>query len=689
MRLKPLILMTLLALSISPALAQRPMSFEDIARLRSVGSVDISPDGRQIAYTLSVPRDLEHEDDGNAWTELRLVAAGGGASRPYIQGAVNVSGVRFSPDGRHVTFLAKREGDEHRSLYAIPVAGGESRKLLEFESNVIDYRLHPSQPRVAFIAVPADDEAREHWRDKGYTQEIVEEDWKPRRLWIAALPAFDLRSEEGAVDAEPEALELEGSVYALEWGPSGKQLVVTLAPRPLVDDSYMKKRVRVVDAADGSILTRIENPGKLGAIAVSPDGGHVAMISAADPNDPRDGRLMVAPSKGDELRDLLPGLEAHVTALGWLDAKTLLAVVARGCETELTRVGLDGSSEVVLRSGEAGVPLMQSLSIAGDGKRVAFGGESPTHPREVYSAKIGLQPTRLTDSNPWLEEVAFARQEVIRHEARDGLELEGVLIHPLKSRRGKAAPLIMVVHGGPESHVSNGFMTTYSRPGQLAAGKGYAVFHPNYRGSTGRGVAFSKLGQGDAAGKEFDDLVDAVDHLIEVGVADRERVGITGGSYGGYATAWASTVFTERFKAGVMFVGISNKLSKGFTTDIPVEDKMVHTLFDPWTNWQFSLERSPLYHAEKSRTALLIGVGKEDPRVHPSQSLQMYRALKLIGKTPVRLVQYPGEGHGNRRAASRDDYGRRLMRWFDHFLIDGAKTLPPWNLERYESAEDD
>ena len=245
----------------------------------------------------------------------------------------------------------------------------------------------------------------------------------------------------------------------------------------------------------------------------------------------------------------------------------------------------------------------------------------------------------------------------------------------------------MVVHGGPEGHRSNGWLTRYSSPGQLAASRGYAVFYPNYRGSTGRGVAFSKLGQGDAAGAEFDDLIDAVDALVASGIVDNDRVGITGGSYGGYATAWCGTRYTERFRAGVMFVGISNKVSKGMTTEIPVEDRMVHTLFEPYTRWQFSLERSPLFYVEQGRTPMLIAGGTSDSRVHPSQSLQFYRALKLIGKTPVRYVRYPGEKHGNSKAAARDDYARRLMRWMDHFVMNGETELPPWELD-YGRADD-
>ena len=164
---------------------------------------------------------------------------------------------------------------------------------------------------------------------------------------------------------------------------------------------------------------------------------------------------------------------------------------------------------------------------------------------------------------------------------------------------------------------------------------------------------------------------------------------MTGGSYGGYATAWCSTRYSERFRAGVMFVGISNKLSKGLTTEIPHEDRMVHTLFDPWEKWQFSLERSPVYHAEKSRTALLIAGGTADTRVHPSQSLQLYRELKLMGNAPVRYVRYPGEGHGNLRAAARDDFARRLMRWMNHFVLEDGGELPPYELSEPPGDDDD
>jgi dipeptidyl aminopeptidase/acylaminoacyl peptidase len=285
-------------------------------------------------------------------------------------------------------------------------------------------------------------------------------------------------------------------------------------------------------------------------------------------------------------------------------------------------------------------------------------------------------PRRLTNVNPGLSEMRLARQEVTRWTARDGLQLEGVLVYPLNYQAGRRYPLILTVHGGPEAHVRNGWVTSYSRPGQVGAARGFAVFYPNYRGSTGRGVEFSKLGQADAAGREFDDLVDAVDHLVQAGLVDRQRVGITGGSYGGYASAWGATYYSDRFAAAVMFVGISNDLSKIGTTDIPEEMYLVHHLKRLWEDWDYFLERSPIRYVERHQTPILILHGKEDPRVDPSQSLELFRHLKTLGQAPVRLVLYPGEGHGNRKAAARFDYNTRMLRWMEHYL-QGPGGDPP------------
>ena len=671
------------------------LTFEQLAALRAVGEVQLSPDGVFAAYTLVVPRQPGRDEDGPAHHELHVVSMADGTDRSFISGDIKVSGIRFTPDGRLITYLAKRGEDEHASLWVIPLSGGESRQLLSFETAITDYHVSPDGKKVAFVALEPASEARDKAEEEGYSQEVFEEDWLPRKVWLAKLPPYEAvapnPSGEEVEEEGPKAVALEGSAFHVRWSPDGKWLAVDPAPSPLIDDRYMKRRVHIVNAASGTVRAVIANPGKLGAFEFSPDGESIAMISAADPNDPAPGRLMVSSVDGGELRDTLPGLEGHVSSFAWRGSEALVFIADEGVETRLAEVDLvSGRQTTRLVSGrEIGgsrVPVMSGLSLSADGAHTAVAGDTPAHPREVFAVDRG-QPAvrRLTDSNPWLSDVDLAPQETLRWKARDGLELEGILIRPSGRGEGAPLPLILMVHGGPEGHRRNGWLTRYSTPAQLAAAKGYAAFYPNYRGSTGRGVAFSKLGQADAAGREFDDLVDAVEALVARGIADKDRVGITGGSYGGYATAWCATRYTEYFRAGVMFVGISNDISKGLTTEIPVEDTMVHTLAEPYTKLEFKLKRSPIFYAERSRTPLLIAGGTADSRVHPSQSLQLYRALKAIGKTPTRYVRYPGEGHGNARAASRDDYARRLMRWMDHFVMENKSGLPSWELDHGEA----
>ncbi|MCW5553293.1 MAG: S9 family peptidase [Verrucomicrobiae bacterium] len=644
-----------------------------VAELRHVSSAVISPDGSRVAYTLSVPRKPNVDEDGEPWIELWVTDSREGEARPFITGKVNVSSVHWTVDGRQIAFLAKRGDDKNRSLYLIPVDGGEARKAAELASDISSYSLATDGQRVALVASEAEKEATKKLKDKGFKAEIYEEDWRPARIWLATL--FDLKT-------NTSPLALEGHVYRVHWSPVDDRLLVALAPTPAVDDSFTRQQVRIVDSKTGEILTRINNPGKLGSISWSPDGRRVGLNAAADIHDPDAGRLMVADASDGTFRDLLPGLEGSVRQFEWADKDTIRYIAAVGVQTVFAGVNASTGVRTSRPVLEPVGPILGDLSLSADGQQAALVASTPTHPAELFTWKQGdAAPKRRTESNPSLEKIRFARQEVIRHKARDGLELEGVLIRPLDEAAGKRYPLILSVHGGPEAHISHGWLTGYNLPGQVAAARGMAVFYPNYRGSTGRGVAFSKLGQGDAAGKEFDDLVDAVDHLISIGLVDRTKVGITGGSYGGYATAWCSTRYSERFAAGVMFVGISDKISKVGTTDIPNEEYYVHALKRPWEDWQFLLERSPIYHAAQGRTPLLILHGKDDPRVNVGQSRELYRHLKLHNQAPVRLVLYPGEVHGNRKAAARLDYHLRSMQWMEHYLKGPGGEMPAMEID--------
>ncbi len=652
---------------ISTASAENTFTPKDVATLSYVGSATVSPNGKHVAYTKVVQRNPLENENGPAWVELHVTDPAG-KSRPFITGKVNVSSVQWTPDGKGIAFTTKRGDDEHTSLYVIPVDGGEAKRVIAHTSSLHGVTFSRDGKQIAFLAGEPRSKEKDEWRGKGFNQEIYEEDWRPTKVWLAAADGSD----------KPRALDFDGSAHAVRFSPSGNELAVVLAPTPSVDDSYMFKRIKIVDTASGRVVEPIDNPGKLGQIDFSPDGKLLAMVSGADIHDPREGRLMISAIPGDgEFRDLMPDYQAHVSRFIWKDDTTLLWIAGEGCQSTVGEVSLDGKVRIWAQ-GEG--PVLHGLSRSDDGRTVACVGDSPTFPAELFLATDDKHEFKqITDTNPWIKQRALARQEVVEWTARDGLKLEGVLVYPLHYVEGRRYPLILTVHGGPEAHVPNGWVTRYSYPGQVGAARGFAVFYPNYRGSTGRGVEFSKMGQADAAGAEFDDLVDAVDHLVEIGLVDREKVGITGGSYGGYASAWGATYYSERFAASVMFVGISDNISKVGTTDIPEEMYLVHHRKRLWEDWDYFLDRSPIRHVEKNQTATLILHGKDDPRVHPSQSLELHRHLKTLGQAPVRLVWYPGEGHGNRRAAARLDYNLRMLRWMEHYLQGPGGDSP--NLE--------
>ncbi|MEL7361260.1 MAG: S9 family peptidase [Bacteroidota bacterium] len=637
-----------------------------VEMLRSIGEVAISPDGATVAYTVRTPAN-PYESNAGASTPLFLYDVAEGTHTMALDASVR--GLAWAPDGR-LSFLYRGEDDLATALYAM-APGEEPRIVVRHGTSIRAYDWDATSGRVAFIADEVQPAPMERLPLGNRAPIVYEENTPNRALYVYQPPTRMM----------PQRLAIEGSVYAVDWHPKGDMLAISVAPNPYVDASYMYKRIRMIDLASGEVVGRIENPGKLdNRLQFSPDGSHLAFRSAQDIGDPSNGRLFVVPVEDasfENAREVFdPMREADVIEYGWLSNDEVWTVVSANfaTQTALESHTLDGTATTHI-PWDSGL-ILSDITFSDDGT-LAFSADTPAHPDELFVRAGDGEAMMATDLNPMLADMRLARQEVITHEAPDGLTLSGTLFYPLDYEEGQTYPLVLDVHGGPEAFVANGWITDYNSQAQMLAARGYAVFYPNYRGSTGRGVAFAKAGQGDPAGKEFDDLITAADHLIEIGVADPDRVGVTGGSYGGYATAWLSTRYSDRIAAGVMFVGISNKISKVGTTDIADEEFYVHALKRPWDDWQFMLERSPIYYAGQSETPLLILHGEADPRVDAGQSYELYRHLKLRGEAPVRLVLYPGEGHGNARVGARYDYSLRALRWFDVFLKGDSDTLPP------------
>ena len=650
-----------------------PLTLEDVNVIKQVVTVRMNPAGDRIAYLLQVPREIYVDDDGKPYRELHVTDLKGN-SMPYVTGDVEITDIAWAADGASIFFLAKRDEEaDFNSLYRIAMKGGEAELLFTHVNSISRVYPSPNGSVLAFTGTEAPPEKQKELAEKGFKAVVYEESVQPVRVWMLDLETL-----------EATAHDLPGSASDFTWSSDGSRYAVALAPTPLIDDSYTSRDIHVVDAARGKVQSKMGSVGKLGPFAFSPDGERVAYVGSVNINDPSAGRLYVAASSGGERRELVPEYLGHVTNLVWGDDGEVRWLGNRGVYTEWAAASLIGpqSPGPAPQSG----PIVRTVHGNPGQDVVAAIADTPQHPAELYLLRDGAEPMRLTNSNPFLSERELAKQEAITYKARDGLELEAILIHPATRERG-GNPLIVIAHGGPESNFSNGWMTSYGRPGQVFAANGYAVVYPNYRGSTGRGIEFTKLHQHDYAEEEFNDLVDAKRHLVKEGLVDADRVGITGGSYGGYASMWSASALTEEYAAAVAFVGISDQISKFGTGDIPYEMYYVHSLAWPWDDWMWLLKRSPIYHAGKTKTPLLIMGGDKDPRVHPGQSLEMYRFVKIRTDTPVRLVIYPDEVHGNRNTAAQYDYSLRLMRWMDHYLKGPGGEPPPYELDHAERLE--
>ncbi|KZN35199.1 peptidase S9 [Pseudoalteromonas luteoviolacea S2607] len=647
------------------------ITIEDIPKIQKVVSAAVSPDGESVAFTRSVPRELYVDKNGKNFTELHLVDDKG-VERPYITGKVNIRNISWSADGSYIYFLTKKKTDMFTSLYRIAVNGGEAQKVFSLAGRSVSaYRLSPNGKQVAVLAMPAKDASEKELKKLGFMAEVYELGLKNKQLHI-----IDLHASEKPL--QPTAINVDGYVSDVNWSDDARTLLVKTQPTALIDDQYMKSQWHIMDAKTYAITTSFKTEGKLGEAEFSQDGKYIAILGADDKHDPAKGRLYIANAKTGKVEEWIPNFMGHIGDFEWSNRKNVLNFVGHvGAESFVGQIKV--GSQKYKKLIKEGKLIAGKLSVSDSDKTIALTANTAKHPNEVYMVR-SKRPTRLSNSNEWLDSKRFAKQEALTFKARDGVEIGGVLIYPLDYEKGQRYPLIMSVHGGPESHDKNGWLTSYSDPGQMGAARGYAIFYPNYRGSTGKGVDYSKLGQGDYAGKEFDDLVDMKEYLVNIGLVDTKKVGITGGSYGGYASAWGATKLTEHFAASVMFVGVTNQLSKFGTTDISNEMFLVHARSYPWQKWQWYLERSPIYWAGQSKTPLLIMHGKDDPRVHPAQSMELYRYMKVQGKD-VRLVYYPGEGHGNRKVAAQYDYSIRLMRWMDNYLIHGNKEMPEYVID--------
>lgn len=639
-----------------------PITVERYLGLRHIEEVRAEPDGAGVAFTVR-SADLDASDYG---TELYLWRPGGEA-RSITPGRSDVARPRWSPDGAWLAFTSTAGRHEagggdpdpevRRQVWLLPMAaGGEARQLTDLPGGVLDFGWAPDGSAIYVLtrSVPSSveralQERREETRNDAVTVRDAAE--RPREFRRVSVPDGEVTFLWGG----------DRGITEMAVSPDGGSIAYATNGSGFTGD-YEQYDLWTLDIEGRSVRRLTQRHGAEVAPAWSPDGKRIVFQAPQDPDvSYSQTELFEIPATGGTPHSVTSSFDRTVLEHTWSADSDLVFSGALGMYTHLFTIRGSGAVER-LTSGDVNYG---SFDAAPDSTVYAVR-ESATEGEELYRIRDS-QVERLTHLNDRVRDWRIAKQEVIQWTAPDGLAIEGLLVYPVDYQEGQRYPLLVNPHGGPSSRVRN--VLDQSQSYQLFAAHGYAVLAPNFRGSTGFGEAFGTANRQDLGGGDFKDLMAGVDRVIEMGVADSTRIGIYGGSYGGYMTNWAITQ-TSRFAAAVSMYGIFNLITDYSNSNIPRwEYDYLRRYY--WEDLDGYLNRSPMKYASRVRTPVLIIHGEEDPNTFIANSNEMYRALKDLGRT-VEFVKYPREHHGISEPRHRVDLFFRQLRWFDRYLKFGG-----------------
>jgi dipeptidyl aminopeptidase/acylaminoacyl peptidase len=606
---------------------------------RGISDLRLSPDGSRLAFTVSEPPKGDARNTDIWMLDLRTKEV-----RRFATSAKEDRSPRWAPDGRRLAFLSNR--DDKTQIYVMPVDGGEAVALTKGKMDVESFNWSPDGRQISFLATEPKSEAEEKREKDKDDARVVDKDDRRTRLWLADSTLGDARR----LTAAP------WQILEAHWAPDGSRLYAVATDKP-GSDRWLD-RLCTVSLADGTVYPLAAPKGPFGELRVSPDGKWLAYVgSRLDGPNPHD--LIVQPVDGSAPRNLTGGsIDRPVQSYAWRPDGSLLVEAETGFGSAFYEVTLDGKATP--RDSLRAAPARPGDFALAPSGALAFVGQTTTAAPEVWLAAPGSKPLPVTTLNAAWKDVPLIAPEILKYRSFDGVEIEAALLRPAGLAAGARAPLVVLVHGGPTGRWSDAF-NPWS---QLLASRGYAVLMPNVRGSTGYGHKFVEMNRADWGGGDFKDVMAGVDHLIQTGVADADKLGIGGWSYGGYMSAWAITQ-TDRFKAAVVGAGMSD-LATEFGTEIDsAYDEWFYGL--PWENREKFQASSPMTYVQRAKTPALILQGERDVIDPISQSQPLYRALKRLG-VPSDLVLYPRAGHGLREEKQILDSWHRIIAWFDRYV---------------------
>jgi dipeptidyl aminopeptidase/acylaminoacyl peptidase len=657
-------------LPLAPALAAAPPAVDLAASFdafRRPADVALSPDGRSVAFT--VWRAVTGDSESAYRSALHVAGVDGAGDRALTPPDLPARDPRWSPDGRGLAFRSDSSG--RHQLWIVGADGQGARQLTDAAAPVRAFRWLPDGRSLVYVAGSGASAVRlaaERAKDDARVFDAEIDNWRLWRLDLADTAA----GPRPGVALTPPALHVVADVElsfgfmlsGFDVAPDGRSIAFTHLPTARVDDWRLADLSRI-DLASGEIRTLAATARTEGAPRFSPDGRQIAFVASDEaPNHSFAGRVHVADAAGGAPRPLALTADQRPQIVGWsADGRDVYVTEVRGTAHRISALALDGGAP---RDLDDGTRVIGHAALDPARRTLAFVGERPHEAPQIYVSELARwAPRSLTRLPAPLPPAALGRTEVVRWPGA-GFEIEGLLTYPLGYEPGRRYPLLVVIHGGPTwQFLADYLATPDAYPLAAFAARGFAVLRPNPRGSSGRGRDFRYAVRGDWGGEDYRDILAGVDHLIALGVADPERLGVMGWSYGGYMTNWIVSQ-TNRFDAASSGAGIANLTSFTGTSDLLA---FLPDYFDgpPWQRPEIYLARSPLFQLDGATTPTLIQHGEADRRVPLGQSHEMYQALRRLG-VETELVIYPRQEHGLDEPKLLLDAARRNLDWFARHL---------------------
>jgi dipeptidyl aminopeptidase/acylaminoacyl peptidase len=635
---------------------KRNLKPSDVYRLQNLSDPRVSPDGSWVAYTLSTVDSIKNKRNSDIW----MVSWDGKESIQLTNSPENESQPNWSPDGKYLSFVSSRNGLKGSQIWIMDRRGGEAKQLTDIKKGDLDdYEWSPDGTKIALAIKTQLDTAKvktpkpiviDRYRFKqdvdGYRIR------KPIHLYLydIATKKMDTLTKGNFDEQEPK------------WSPDGSKIAF-LSNRTTDPDRNENTDIWVVEAKKDAAIKQITTwTGSDSSPQWSPDGKQIAYLRSTSPDNYimyDQNVLCVVSSNGGEPKVLSKTLDRPVGSPRWTqDGASVMALVTDDRTRYVAEFSVsDGKMNKIIGGNRSFSNLERHPSTG----FLTTMSDSQT-PREIYALEGGAVRRLTKHQDAFLEKLQLASVEEFTSKSKDGMLVSNLLYRPANAGNGKKLPTIFYIHGGPVGQDDYSFDLTR----QMLAAAGYAVVGVNYRGSNGRGLDFCKVISGDWGNKEVLDILGAADYVVQKGIADSDKLGIGGWSYGGILTDY--TIATDtRFKAASSGAGVA-MVSSMYGVDQYIL-QYDNEIGQPWKNFDKYVALSyPFLKASKIKTPTQFMVGESDYNVPAVGSEQMYQAFKSIG-IPTELIIYPGQFHDITNPSFQKDRFERYLTWFNSYLM--------------------